>query len=142
LGKSGESAYNNNAHKSINKCCHYYIPNPKYPILFSLSFSHYFNFYFFIFFNFIYFVFLIIYFNDKKYLIQVFLVKVINNKGIQIPKVSEYSITLTLSTLAGFWHPRCLILFIFYFILFLKFSFTLGSKNNNYFFLQFWYYTK
>jgi hypothetical protein len=45
LGKSGEeSAYNNNAHKSINKCCHYYIPNPRYPILFSLSFSHYFYF--------------------------------------------------------------------------------------------------
>jgi 16S rRNA C1402 (ribose-2'-O) methylase RsmI len=32
--KCGEVHVINNAHKSINKCCHYYIPNPRYPILF------------------------------------------------------------------------------------------------------------
>jgi len=52
FGEKWGSAYNNNAHKSINKCCHYYIPNPRYPILFSLSFSH--NFYFIFLFYFIF----------------------------------------------------------------------------------------
>jgi hypothetical protein len=33
FGEKWGSAYNNNAHKSINKCCHHYIPNPRYPIL-------------------------------------------------------------------------------------------------------------